>query len=516
MLGKEGEIKKSRLLIYCSIPVLVASVVLFALYFALASDTRVLSVDDVRGLPSAEGDYRSINNWKTVETTSFKGSAMTDVLESVGVTSPAATVKVIAPDGYFWPAVGTRLTVRELGEENADGLGRLLAYEMNGETLDPEPDGMGPLRYVAPQYTPDETNKPSWVSNLRVIEVGPLEKDFESPDPKKVPADEVWIVGEVPRSYPYGIALPIAVGGAGLALLMVGLVMMFSSKRRSGSSGAAIAVLLAACLIAGLAFPAGGARGQASATFSLAELTSMPAFSGHYTFLKQLEPYTYYEEDYTGVTLSYLINEKLRPAPGANGVIVRARDGYAATLTMEQVNRTYPGNLKAIIAYAKKGSALKGDEGPIRLIVPQNNPGKRDEGGDANTPLCARLIYAVEVTPLPGGVSVPSPGSVPEGSLAVYGAVTAAPAPAPSPAPAPQPQGQPQSPAVTPQNLVQATPQAGETPASASNAAVDMLNRAFWGRSGVLSWLGGSTFGYVLPGRAGTLFWFLYHRMGAV
>jgi hypothetical protein len=105
-------------------------------------------------------------------------------------------------------------------------------------------------------------------------------------------------------------------------------------------------------------------------------------------------------------------------------VRVLARDGYAVSLTLSQVQATYPGGLKAIIAYQKGGSPLTGDEGGLRLIVPQSTPGKKDQGGDANTPLCARMIYAVEVVPVPVGEQPPSAGEVPEGSLAVYGAVS--------------------------------------------------------------------------------------------
>lgn len=515
VFGKGGKIKRSRLLLYCSILTLSVAAGLFVLFFAGAKDEHVLTVDEVMGLPGSGGSFRSINNWETVETTDFEGVPFTVLLKSVGVTSPDATVRIIAPDEYFWPAVGDTLTVRDLGEKNGEGLTHLLAYEMNREALDPEPDGTGPLRYVAPQFSPDETNKPSWVSNVRVIEVGPVPNGYEPPDPKKVPVNTVWIVGDVPPGYPFSIALPVAVGCAGLALLAVFLVTVIMSKRSPGKQGAALAALLAACLVAGLAIPSGGAQAQATATFSLAELKAMPAFTGSYTFLKQLPPYTYYEQEYTGVPLSYLLNERLRPAAGASGVVVRARDGYTATLSMEQVNKTYPGNLKVIIAYAKDGGALEGDEGPLRLIVPQNNPGKHDQGGDPNTPLCGRMIFAVEVTPVPGGVSAPSPDSVASGSLAVYGAVTPAPAPSPSPSPPPSPEPQPreQQPA---SDLMEAPAAAGETVEARSRQvmAVTMLNEAFRGKRGFGSWVVGSAFAGALPGTAGLAFWLLFQ--GAV
>ena len=174
----------------------------------------------------------------------------------------------------------------------------------------------------------------------------------------------------------------------------------------------------------------------------MGELTSMPAFAGHYTFLKSQEPFTYYEEDYKGVPLSYLIEEKLSLSAGASGVKVIARDGYKVTLSLAQARKTYPGGLQAIIAYEKSGASLAGDEGPLRLIVPQSQPGSKDQGGDANTPLCARMIYAVEVHPLPARVSVPPHAGEVPGGLAggLRGGERARPAAQPAPTPVtPQP-----------------------------------------------------------------------------
>ncbi len=493
-----------------SVLLLLVAAILFGLNIALAGDVLTLGVEDVKAMTSSRGDYRSINNWKTVETTSFKGVSVWGLLEGCGVTDGGASIKISAPDGYFWPALGTTLTVKELKKKGIGGLLPLIGYEMNTKALDPEPDGTGPLRYVAPQYSIGDTNKPSWVSNVRLIEVGPLEKGARPPAVKKIPADQVWVWGNIPPVYPMSMMIPLAFGAAGLAVLLMSLITVIASRSSRRHLRSAVSALLAAFLLAGtaLALSGGTARAQASAVFSNGELVSMPAFSGHYTFLKQLPPYSYYEADYTGVPVSYLVNEKLRLAPGASGVVVRARDGYAATLSLEQVNKTYPGGLKLIIAFAKGGQPLAGDEGPLRLIVPQNKQGTRDQGGDANTPLCARLIFAVEVTPVPAGVSVPSPGSVPPGSLAVYGSVTE---PPPNVTPAPPPQAQPQ--ADPAQNPAAAAPQPGQAPVPA-NAVLDLVNSGFGGARGVVSWVAGSAFSLVLPGRAGALLWLAFHRSG--
>ena len=70
---------------------------------------------------------------------------------------------------------------------------------MNGAALEPEPSGSGPLRLVMPQYAETDVNKPSWVSNVRLIEVGPLERGASQPDAASVPLDQVWLYGATRR-----------------------------------------------------------------------------------------------------------------------------------------------------------------------------------------------------------------------------------------------------------------------------------------------------------------------------
>jgi DMSO/TMAO reductase YedYZ molybdopterin-dependent catalytic subunit len=351
------------------------------------------------------------------------------------------------------------LTLDDLKNPNESGLYPLLAYEMNGVVLEAEPDGSGPLRLVMPQYSEDEVNKPSWVSNVRLIEVGPLREGYEAPDPAQVPVDEIWLYGDVAATYRYPLFVPLLVLVAGVLFLLAAAALAIKGRGEGGGGKAAAAVLLAAVLACSglLALAAAStpcSAGPGGRVFSLAELKSMPAFSGHYTFLKSQEPYTYYEDDYTGVPLSYIIEEEMDLLPGASEVVVRARDNYSKTLSLSQIRAVYPGGLKVIIAYERNGVPLTGDESGLRLVVPQTVPGTREQGGDANTPLCVRMVYALEVLPLPAGEQVPAATSVPVGSLAVYGSVSE---PAPTP-PAPEPQPEP-PPADTP---AEAEPGAGE------------------------------------------------------
>jgi DMSO/TMAO reductase YedYZ molybdopterin-dependent catalytic subunit len=490
----------------------VIAAALFVVDFSLADHTKVFSVSDIKSMPPVSGSYRSINRWKTIKTFSVKGVPFYGMLARAGVTDGKATVTIVAPDGYFWPGPKSKLTVTELKRKNSLGLVPVIAYKMDGSGLDPEPDGTGPLRYVAPQYSPDDMNKPSWVSNARVIQVGPTAKGVKAPDAKKVPSDEIWVSGNIPDVFPFSIYIPVGIAVAGLVVLVMGLFMAFRKRGAKDGVGVVAGVLL--CLFATMAvFGLAGPRtcqAATSVTFSKADLQSMPATSAHYTFLKQQPPYTYYEGDYTGVALSYVLEQKLNLDAGASGVVVKATDGYSVNLTLGQVNNTYAGGLKIIVAYSKSGSALTGDEGPLRLIVPQTKPGNHDQGSDPNTPMCERMVNSIEVTPAAG---VAAPGSVPSGSVAVFGSVTS-PAPV-NPSPTPQPQSQTTT--TTTRQQAQAQAAAAAAPAEAqaqASASLDTLNKAFGGAHGLATWLTGAWMPYVLPGQVGLLMWLAYTHSG--
>lgn len=418
--------KKTIALLIISILCISIFGILLGVRYGTADNKKVLTTDQMSSMPSVEGDYRSINNWATVETTPFEGVRISEILSKAGA-GEGAEIKIIASDGYFWPKVNEKLTPEDLGKENPGGLYPIMAFKMDGKTLDPEPEGTGPLRLVMPQYKEDDVNKPSWISNVRLIEVGPLSKaEKKGFDEKKVPVDEVWIYGKIGAVYPYGLWLPLIF--AGLGLIFGGAAMFELLRKRKptvkGQTALLIFLCIALCMILlpSPALKAGELTGAGAFTFSVSDLKAMPATSAHYTFLKSQPPYTYYEADYTGVALTYLLEEKLQLVTGATTVTVKASDGYYKSLDLSQVRATYPGGLKVIIAYAKGGSALTGDEGPLRLIVPQTVQGNKDQGGDMNTPNCVRMVNAVEVSPIPAGESAIS---APGGSLAVYGAVTA-------------------------------------------------------------------------------------------
>lgn len=63
--------------------------------------------------------------------------------------------------------------------------------------------------------------------------------------------------------------------------------------------------------------------------------------------------------------------------PGWRHVLVaRARDGFWSPFTLAEVMPDM-GPTRAYVAWAKDGSALGGDEGPLRLIVPTDQKGSR-------------------------------------------------------------------------------------------------------------------------------------------
>ncbi len=461
--------KRRRLLLITALIFLLGAAGLFAAHYTFTEKHRAVNIDEVQKLEPVTATYRSINNWATIETTDFRGVPLYRFLQKYGVTDSSAQVKLIAPDGYFWPAVDTTLTLDQLKQANSEGLYTLLAWEMNGAALEAEPGGSGPLRLVMPQYSEADVNKPSWVSNVRLIEVGPLKEGVTPPDASSVPLDEVWLYGNISSAYIIPFWAPF------LLLLAAGLLMAeslfyFLTERRLDITGPGtlllVLMLTGACLTA--PFAAGTAvAATGPVVFSGAELADMPQTSAHYTFLKSQEPYTYYEEDYSGVALSYLLGGELALDAGASEIVVKARDGYNISLSLSEARRTYPGGLQVIVATAKAGVPLSGDEGKLRLIVPQTVPGSKDQGGEPNTPSCARMVYAVEVRPLPAGVSAVSPGQVTDGSLAVYGAVSV---PAPV-EPVPEPVV-PSQPAVTDPAVVQP----GVTPSPGSQPVLTQVN----------------------------------------
>ncbi len=175
---------------------------------------------------------------------------------------------------------------------------------------------------------------------------------------------------------------------------------------------------------------------------------------GHYTCQKASPPHTYFEQDWRGVDLAYLLEQEVGLKDGTTGIRVIAEDGYAVTLTLDQMRgNNNPRGLPTLLAYmngppsaenpnAPNGAGapfvapvpvdreLDDEEGPFRLVMPQGVEGPAPENtlynapagtGDDNWNLAVRMVRAIEVQPLPPGIPALDYKSIPAGEVMVYG-----------------------------------------------------------------------------------------------
>lgn len=149
---------------------------------------------------------------------------------------------------------------------------------------------------------------------------------------------------------------------------------------------------------------------------------------GHYTCLKAQEPFTYFEQDWYGLSLAYLLDSEVGMKADTTGVKIWAGDDYSITLTLDQIRNPNPDGLRTILAW-KKGkegetgkalTELDADEGPFRLVVPQETVGPHGVG-TPNWNLAVMQVRAIEVQPVQTGLPPVVPGSIPDGQVAVYG-----------------------------------------------------------------------------------------------
>ncbi len=83
--------------------------------------------------------------------------------------------------------------------------------------------------------------------------------------------------------------------------------------------------------------------------------------------------------------LGYPAGEKLGGPALAQGVVIRAKDGYAVLLSLGEIDATL-GNTSAIIATQCDGKPLDDTVGPYRLILP----------GEARPARSARQVVRIE------------------------------------------------------------------------------------------------------------------------
>lgn len=150
---------------------------------------------------------------------------------------------------------------------------------------------------------------------------------------------------------------------------------------------------------------------------------------GNYTCLKAQPPYTYFTQDWYGVGLSYLLDVEVGMKTDTTAVKFIAADGYSVTLTLAEIRNANPNGLLSILGW-KEGventtggalTKLDDEDGPFRLIVPQDPNIGPSPAGTPNWQKAIKQIRAIEVQPTPPGLPAIAPGSIPAGQIVVYG-----------------------------------------------------------------------------------------------
>ncbi len=173
-------------------------------------------------------------------------------------------------------------------------------------------------------------------------------------------------------------------------------------------------------------------------------MKSLPETHGHYGL--QNSGTTYYEQDWLGVDLQYLLDTEVGLAAGTTGVKVQAYDfANGTSMTLDQCNgNSSDKGLKTLLAY-KKGTAGTTNpnapdgtgpwplgtysaadtlldpnlgsgegEGPFRTVMPQTTSGPSvgnttyttpAGSGTVNSSKSTKWVCAIEVLPLPDGMS---------------------------------------------------------------------------------------------------------------
>ena len=152
-------------------------------------------------------------------------------------------------------------------------------------------------------------------------------------------------------------------------------------------------------------------------TFPNGDVKEMPETGGNYTCLKAQAPFTYFTQDWYGVKLSYLLDVEVGLKEGTTAIKVLAGDGYSVTLTLDELRNVNPDGLYTILAW-KRGEVnregppheeLGNEEGPLRLVVPQEVIGPH-ETGTPNWNKAVQMVQGHRGSAHPARPSVCRPG----------------------------------------------------------------------------------------------------------
>ncbi len=150
---------------------------------------------------------------------------------------------------------------------------------------------------------------------------------------------------------------------------------------------------------------------------------------GHYTCLKSQPPYTYFEQDWFGVQLAYLLDIEVGMKADTTAVKFIAADGYHVTLTLNEIRNANPNGLYSMLGWKKGAEGATGgpltelddEEGPFRLIVPQDPNIGPYPAGTPNWQKAVMQVRAIEVQPVQTGLPPVVPESIPPGQIVVFG-----------------------------------------------------------------------------------------------
>lgn len=164
-------------------------------------------------------------------------------------------------------------------------------------------------------------------------------------------------------------------------------------------------------------------------TFLTQDLKNMPYSGGHYTILKNQPPYTYFEQDWYGLTLSYLLDVEVGLKTGTTSIKIMAADGYTVTLTPDEMRNANSQGLYALLAWRKGAvnktggpyTELDTTEGPFRMVTPQTPNVGPHPTGSPNWQKSVSQVRAIEIDPTPPGLPAVDPSTVPSGQILVYG-----------------------------------------------------------------------------------------------
>ncbi len=160
--------------------------------------------------------------------------------------------------------------------------------------------------------------------------------------------------------------------------------------------------------------------GQVLATMVTVTLEELRALPRHSQFLlvnatqQQFDDYV----GFTGVRVKDLLDAQGIDLSGATGITLIAPDGYMKSLPIEFVDRPFPQAVFHAGLDVSTGRIL--GEGPLRVVVPQENPGNPDRGSgysptdcgdgldfredaDHNAGAMVRGVIAIRIDPMPEG-----------------------------------------------------------------------------------------------------------------